>query len=72
MQINKDSIIKAIIFYNKYRFPEAHVELIGLEEERVIVKFEGTFCETCGVNNWVEDFKYVLGDLNIKAELKNL
>ncbi len=72
MRVNKDTIIKAITLYNKYRSPEAHAKLIGLEEEKIIVKFEGTFCETCGVNDWVEDFKYVLEDLNIKAELEEI
>jgi len=72
MRINKNTIIKAITLYNKYRSPEAYAKLIGLEGEKIIVKFEGTFCETCGVNDWVEDFKYVLEDLNIKAELEEI
>jgi len=72
MHTKKNVIEKAIKLYNKYRSPEAHAELVSLEKDKVIVKFEGTFCKTCGVNDWIEDFKYVLEDLNIKTELEEI
>ena len=70
MRISKARIMKAILLYNKYKSPEAHAKLIGFEGRRIIVRFDGIFCETCGVNDWIEDFKYVLEDLNISAELR--
>ena len=68
----KNKIAKAIFLYNKYRAPEARAKLIDIKKDSVIVKFEGSFCETCGINDWVEDFKYVLEDLNVKAELEEI
>ncbi len=65
----RDYIFRALDIYNKYRFPEAHAELVSIDDGKVIIKFTGSFCHTCGVRDWVEDFKYVLEDLGIKAEL---
>ncbi len=74
MNTKKNVIEKVIILYNKYRSPEARAELVSLEleKDKVVVKFEGIFCETCGVNDWIEDFKYVLEDLNTKTKLEEI
>lgn len=65
----KRFIDHAIRFYNRYRAPESTAELVRITGDRVVVRFEGSFCETCGINDWVEDFKYVLEDLGAEAEL---
>ncbi len=65
-------INEAIELYNRFRAPEAKAKLVKIEGDKVYVLFEGTFCETCGINDWVEDFKYVLEDLNAKAELEGI
>ncbi|HDN75528.1 MAG TPA: hypothetical protein ENG05_00170 [Acidilobales archaeon] len=65
-------INEAIELYNRFRAPEAKAKLVKIERDKVYVLFEGTFCETCGINDWVEDFKYVLEDLNAKAELEGI
>ncbi len=62
-------IKKAIEQYNKYRSPEAVAKLVSLKGNEVIVEFDGSFCLTCGINDWVEDFKYVLEDMGVEAEL---
>ncbi|MEB3759377.1 MAG: hypothetical protein GSR81_00835 [Desulfurococcales archaeon] len=62
-------IDKAIQEYNKYRAPESIASLVKIEGDLVYVKFDGSFCRTCGINDWVEDFKFVLEDLGADAEL---
>lgn len=65
----EDLIKKAIMVYNKYRSPEANVKLIKLHENLIAVEFFGTFCETCGVIDWIEDLTYTLKNFNVNAEL---
>ncbi len=64
---------KAIETYNRYRSPEAVAELLDFKEgdgEAVVtVKFSGSFCSTCGVRDWVEDYAYILEELGYCAEL---
>lgn len=62
----------AIRLYNRYRSPEAIGKIIGIDGNRVRILFEGHFCKTCAVNDWIEDFKYVLEDMGIEAELENI
>ncbi|WFO76380.1 hypothetical protein J4526_07735 [Desulfurococcaceae archaeon MEX13E-LK6-19] len=64
---------KAIEIYNRYRSPEAIAELVDFkengEEAVVAVRFSGSFCSTCGVRDWVEDYAYTLEELGYHAEL---
>jgi len=55
--------------YNRFRSPEATARLLRLEGSRVEIEFEGPFCLTCGVLDWVEDLKYVAMDLGLELEL---
>ncbi len=59
----------AIKRYNRYRGAESRAKLLGIKGNQVIVAFEGSFCETCGINDWVDDFRYVIEDLGGEAEL---
>ncbi len=65
-------VSKAVEVYNKYRALEAEAEVLKISGNKIIVKFKGSFCETCGVNDWIEDFKYVLEDLNVDSELERI
>lgn len=60
---------RAIEQYNRYRAPEAVAKLVAIRGDEVIVRFEGSFCRTCGINDWVEDFKYVLEDMGVESDL---
>ncbi len=42
---------KAVEVYNKYRAPEAIAEVLKINGNKIIVKFKGSFCETCGVSD---------------------
>jgi len=65
----KRFIDRAIEYYNRYRAPESVARLVSIDGDKVIVRFEGSFCRTCGINDWVEDFKFILEDLGAEAEL---
>jgi len=60
---------KAKELYNRYRSPEATAEIIEVSEDRLVMKFKGSFCETCGLYDWIEDMKYVLRDLSMEVNL---
>ena len=59
----------AIKRYNRYRGAESRAKLLRVRGDTVVVVFEGSFCETCGINDWVDDFRYVIEDLGGEAEL---
>ena len=63
------NISRAMRMHNKYRSPESKAKLLKIVNNVVYVEFRGSFCETCGINDWAEDLKYVLEDLGIKSEL---
>jgi len=55
-----DLLLRAIEVYNRYRSPEATAKLVGMEKDRFILEFEGPFCQSCGVNDYFEDFIHEL------------
>jgi hypothetical protein len=59
----RDSVLKAIKEYNKYRSPEAKAKLVKISEKELVLDFEGSFCRTCGVSDYLEDFIYELQKL---------
>lgn len=65
----KNIVVKGIKIYNKYRKPEAIVKLIEFKDNEFKVLFEGYFCYTCGIYDWIEDLKYILEDLGLKVKL---
>ncbi|MGB9959735.1 MAG: hypothetical protein ACPLKQ_04360 [Candidatus Bathyarchaeales archaeon] len=69
MKSLEDAVVGAINEYNKYRSPEAKAKLVKISEKELILDFEGTFCKTCGVYDYLEDFIYELqkfADINIR------
>lgn len=67
----KEVVLKAIEEYNKFRSPEAKAKLVKISEKEIVLDFEGTFCRTCGVYDYFEDFIYELkkiADVNLKIE----
>ncbi|MEM3726380.1 MAG: hypothetical protein QXK98_05910 [Candidatus Bathyarchaeia archaeon] len=71
MESLKKAVVEAINEYNKYRSPEAKAKLVKVSEKELILDFEGSFCRTCGVYDYLEDFVYELqkfADVNLKIE----
>lgn len=60
---------KVIDQYNRFRSPEARARLLDINGNIVKILFEGSFCLTCGVRDWVEDMVYVFEDFGVEAEL---
>jgi len=67
-----DLVLRAIEVYNRYRSPEATAKLVGMEKDGFIIEFEGPFCQSCGVNDYFEDFIHELEDISraFRVEVK--
>ncbi len=60
---------ESIEYYNKYRAPEATARLIANRRDMVEVEFEGSFCESCGIIDWIEDLAYIMVEKGLEVEL---
>ena len=67
----KGAVIRAVEVYNRYRSPEAATKLVAFEKDGFVLDFEGSFCRSCGVRDYFEDFIYELETINkqFKVEL---
>jgi len=67
----KAAVLRAIEVYNMYRSPEATAKLVALEKDGFVIDFEGSFCISCDVRDYFEDFIYELETINkqFRAEL---
>ncbi len=63
-------VLRTIEVYNRYRSPEATAKLLKLEKDGFIIEFEGSFCQSCGVQDYFEDFIYELKDLSSGVEVE--
>ena len=59
-----DVVLRTIEVYNKYRSPEATAKLVGIKKDCFIIEFNGSFCQSCGVNDYFEDFIHELEDIS--------
>jgi hypothetical protein len=65
-------VLRAVEVYNRYRSPESTAKLVGMEKDGFIIEFEGPFCQSCGVNDYFEDFIHELEDISrsLRVEVK--
>jgi uncharacterized protein YozE (UPF0346 family) len=67
----RDSILKTIQIYNKYRSPEVTANFVELSKY-LVIEFQGPFCQSCGVQDYFEDFIYdfreVVKGLNVEID----
>ena len=65
-------VLRTIEVYNRYRSPEATAKLVGMEKDGFVIEFEGSFCLSCGVRDYFEDFIYELEDISrdFRVEMK--
>ena len=66
----EELIRKTIMLYNRYRSPEAVAKVVSVTTDRVTITFSGSFCYSCGVVDYLEDFVHEFKILTDKAELK--
>ncbi len=70
-QVDLEQLIhRTVALYNRYKSPEATAKLILVTPEMVTVSFSGSFCYSCGVIDYLEDFIHELKLLTDKVELK--
>ena len=61
---------KTVALYNRFRSPEAFAKVVLVLPELVTISFSGSFCYSCGVLDFIEDFVHEFKILTSKAELK--
>ncbi len=61
---------KTVLLYNRLKNPQIFAKTILITKELIAVSFSGTFCFSCGVLNYIEDFTHSFKALTAKAELK--
>jgi hypothetical protein len=66
----EELVRRTIILYNRYRSPEAVAKLVRASPEAVTIEFSGSFCYSCGVLDYIEDFIYEFKILTDKVELR--
>ena len=66
----EEFIRRAIMLYNRYRSPEAVAKVVSLRPEVVTLSITGSFCYSCGVLDYVEDFVHEFKLLTDKVELR--
>ena len=66
----EELIRRTVLLYNRYRSPEAVAKIVLVTPENVTIAFTGSFCYSCGVMDYLEDFVYEFKMLTDKAELK--
>ncbi|MCS7106631.1 MAG: hypothetical protein NZ902_00770 [Acidilobaceae archaeon] len=64
-----EGLRRALRLYNKYRRREAQARLVHHEGDIVKVEVKGSFCETCGIYDWLEDLVYVAREVGLELEL---
>lgn len=66
----EDLVRRAVLLYNRYRSPEAVAKVVSVTPEVVTLSIMGSFCYSCGVLDYVEDFVHELKMLTDKVGLK--
>jgi hypothetical protein len=65
-----DLVLRVIEVYNRYRSPEATAKLVGIKKDGFIIEFQGSFCHSCGVNDYFEDFIHELENISREFSLE--
>lgn len=68
----KEKTGEAIGEFNKYRSPEATARLVSSEGKSLRVEFTGPFCETCGFQDYFEDFRLILEEKGLKTKTSEI
>lgn len=69
--MKKEALKKSIKQYNKYRSPRATAELKEIDDKGFKVQFEGSFDESCCMDEYFFDLVYELKDENVETKLLN-
>ena len=61
---------KTVAVYNRFRSPEAFAKVVLVTPDLVVVSFSGSFCYSCGVLDYIEDFVHEFQIFTDKVRLK--
>lgn len=68
----KEIIEDAIEEYNRYRSPEVEARLLSLSNGKIKIEFGGSFCYACGFYDYFEDYRVILEERGLKAEILSI
>lgn len=66
----KSVVRKTVAVYNRFRSPEAFAKVVLVTPDLVVISFSGSFCYSCGVLDYIEDFIHEFQIFTDKVELK--
>lgn len=69
MKMRDGTLKKALETYNRYRSPLVTAKLLETGDDEFKVQFEGTFCRSCGMDEYFVDLVYELRSEGLEAEL---
>jgi len=70
-QVELEELVRrATLLYNRYRSPEAVAKAVNVTPDVVTLLITGSFCYSCGVLDYVEDFVHEFKLLTDKVGLK--
>lgn len=70
--MNEKILRRGLRTYNKYRSPIATAKLLEVKGDRFKVQFKGSFCRTCGMDEYFLDLVYELESENLETELERI
>jgi hypothetical protein len=64
VKMEREKIEEAVESFNRYRSPQATAQLVKMEGNAFTVLFTGSFCLSCGVEDYFDDLRYEFDDLH--------
>ncbi len=61
---------KTVALYNRFHSPEAVTRIVTVTPYIITISFTGSFCYSCGVLDYLEDFIHEFKMFTDKVELK--
>lgn len=68
----KSLVESAIEEYNRFHGRESVAKLVEQKKDCVVVEFSGSYCRTCGVNEYFEDLRINLEDRKIITRIQRI
>lgn len=68
----KEIVENAIEEYNKYRSPEVIARLMSVDDEGLVIRFTGSFCEACGKDSDYQFIAYLLDEKGVETNIAKI
>ena len=70
--MKSDVLEAAVKGYNEKRSPEAAAAIVRLSGRSASVSFTGSFCHTCGVMDYFDDFVITAEELGLNLRISDV